>query len=291
MSALDPKEGIFESEAQPAYLAGLENIEQAGKLRPFDAAEKDDNARSDKLHILVPSGFNLTTIDKNLDHPLRKTGKFTFADTDSFANYFGRHERDGGESMIYANKSDWSFLAVFNDHQSGEKGEAGHRDHTARLQLKLSPDWQEWMQHNRKPLPHFDFAEFIEDHLHNIVEPEAATVLESCKTLQIKRNIDVDQAVNLDNGAVQLNYSEDVKGTTQRGSVELAQRFTLGIEPFEFGPAYRVGVRVRYRISDEKVFFVYTLDRPEKVLDDAFGESRDTIERLTKLRPLLTVTQ
>jgi hypothetical protein len=58
--------------------------------------------------------------------------------------------------------------------------------------------------------------------------------------------------------------------------------FVLGICPFVGAAGFEINARLRYRIgNDGKVSFSYILDRPFKVIENAFKAAREQIEAAT----------
>ncbi len=53
--------------------------------------------------------------------------------------------------------------------------------------------------------------------------------------------------------------------------------FTLGIPIHVNGPAYRIPVRLRWRLQEGKVAFWYEIVRPHRFIEDALREVRQQI--------------
>lgn len=88
--------------------------------------------------------------------------------------------------------------------------------------------------------------------------------------------------VRLANGSIQFQYDEIVRGTAQKGPMEVPEEFVLGIPIHVNGPAYRIPVRLR-RLQDGKVQFWYEIVQPHKFIEDALREIRQKIATETGL--------
>ena len=234
--------------------------------------------------VLVPAGGRLEVIDieKHLDdyrnQPRRKTGRVTIAETDSFIAYLAKHGIPATE--VWANLDAATIKAVIN---APTADAPAWGDHTATLQLRLTDDWSHWTSRDRKWLGQSDFAEHVEDHLPNFVEPAGAIMLEIAQSFRANTKVTFESSKRLANGETQLVFKEDVDAKAGRkGDMTIPESFTLGLIPFESGGAYKITARLRYRISNGDLLLSYVLDRPRDVLRDAFTGVLERIEDATK---------
>lgn len=199
--------------------------------------------------------------------PDRKTGAYTVTDVPSFVSYFQKHGEDHSE--VWANVNTGTVRAVINAHSD----DAGHQDHTGTLQLATTDDWKEWTASDGKLMSQMEFAEFIEDHLPNFETPSAADMLELAQTFQATTKVDFASSQRVKSGETQLTYQEQQSATAgKKGSLAIPDTFTLGLVPFEGGPAYKVSARFRYRIQGSTLALGYRLTRPKDVRKAAFTE-------------------
>jgi uncharacterized protein YfdQ (DUF2303 family) len=91
-------------------------------------------------------------------------------------------------------------------------------------------------------------------------------------TLQAKTEVAFNSHRRLDNGQIQLTYSENIEARAGAGSIEIPREFTIGLRLFKNGEAYKVRARLKYRLMAQKVKFWYELDRAENAIEDAFQE-------------------
>lgn len=202
------------------------------------------------------------------ERPLRKTGTFVVRDAASLNAYLAKHETP--ETEMWADTATLSVTAVINAHPADD---AGHGDHRCVMGLALTPAWQRWIARDRKMLAQIDFAEHIEDRLLDIVSPPAADMLELVQTFIAKRGVAFESSKSLSTGQVQLEYRETMEAKAgHKGRLDIPQRFTLLVAPFEGSDPVSMTARLRYRIIDGALSMGFFLDRPEDVIRHAFAD-------------------
>ncbi len=240
-----------------------------------DAYEAETLERGEFHIVHTPTGIeriNLTG-DEWLDQPKRKKGTFTVTDVASFAKYWEKHS--DANSEVYADRSTGRVTAVLNAHKNVEGEENGARfgDHRLVLQLQHSDSWRAWTGRNEKQMTQEDFAEFLEDHLGDVLSPSAAEMLEIVTSIQASLHGDFESKVALSNGQRQFKYMENVKataGTAQR-QLEIPTEIGLALRVFDGDErGVNVTARFRYRIGGGKLVLFYKLDRPNEIVQAAF---------------------
>ncbi len=217
----------------------------------------------------------------------RKRGTVTVQDVDSFLAYWDKHNEPGSD--IYARPDRLTVTAVLDAHSATEAGWGQHRLH---LQLTPTPAWQAWKALSGQWVGQEQMAEFLEDHLPEIVEPSGADMLELAQTIQATIKADFKSSSLLANGARTLAYAEEIDTRAGRkGELTIPGQLALGIEPFEGSGAYRVTARFRTRIQDGHLRLAVKLDRPEDVVKAAFTDVRQAIAEADSVRvPVLLGT-
>ncbi|MEU4332357.1 DUF2303 family protein [Nonomuraea dietziae] len=221
-----------------------------------------------------PQVLDLMTGDyvKRLPTPLRKTGAVRVEDVASFEAYYAKHSDEDSET--YVNVDQRCLTAVLNAHsQEGPRW----GDHRLYLTLKTTRAWSEWLDNDRKWLPQREFAEFVEDHLADIREPAAATMLEIATTFQAKQKVNFASATRLSSGDANLTWEETTDATAgAKGQLKVPTAFKIAVKCLEL-PAtededpvvYGLDARFRYRIERGQLHVSYLLDDPQAVLRDA----------------------
>jgi len=226
-------------------------------------------------HVVVPDDYKLQdisdAIEKQQDAPNRKRGTVQLKSLDSLMAYMAdMHHADAaiGNAFVYANPDTRTITAVFNDHRMG----GGWRDHRAVFSAEFTPEFKKWLDNSSKAMGQTEFAEFIEDNMADITEPQASVLLEMATTIQAKTDINFSSAKRLDNGQVQLQYTEAISATAgANGGMAIPRQFTLGVRIFKNGEGYKLHARLKYRLNSGQVKFWYELDRPERSIEDAFA--------------------
>jgi uncharacterized protein YfdQ (DUF2303 family) len=207
--------------------------------------------------------------------PRLKSGVKTVADFGSFQQYLDKHGL-AGESEITASVTQGTFTAVLD---AGDETKAGWGGHVATLKLAKSPEWQRWAGRSGQLSSQADFAEFIEDNAKDIVEPSSAEILEIAQSLQVKRGVEFESGTRLSDGNVQFGYRENTTATAGTvGQLQIPERITLALRPFNGGDPYRVTALFRYRLQGSQLSMGFKLQDPEKVIETAFEEVAEQVK-------------
>ena len=213
--------------------------------------------------------------------PDRKRGTVTLTTAGGLIDYLAKHGLP--ETELWADIDNDRVVAVINAHgpASGDpddEGTAGWGDHRAVLQLTTTQDWRDWTGYSGKLLSQTDFAEFVEQHLPNIVAPTAADMLELAQTIKGASKVTFESTKRLTGGQVALEWREDVDAKAGRkGDIKIPDVIELALQVYEGGPAYRMAARFRYRIERGQLALGYVLERAGDVKRDAFAASIESI--------------
>jgi uncharacterized protein YfdQ (DUF2303 family) len=254
--------------------------------------------------IIWPRGQRVESMEQFLANPLAKRGTFKAQTSDAFISYVRRHQTPGTLLHGVLTTERGSFHADLDGHEGNERdtetgkitieGEPSWRLHHAHLDLQPSPEWVKWLGNNGRVIEQVPFAEFIEDNANDILAidgsyPDAATMLSIATTLEASTEVSFASGVRLSNGSMQLNYNELVNGQAQgaEGKISIPGRFALAIQPFVGAPKYQLKARLRYYCSRGKVTFKYELERPYRVIEDAYKGELEKIQKEVGLPVLL----
>lgn len=267
-----------------------EILQITGMLGALAAAGTDVHESGNYMHAVVPKDFKLENISKAVeemqDTPRRFRGTVTLKDMASLLAYCSdQAAHDTG--YLYADPDKRSITAVFNDHRGVEPG---WRDHRAEFKAEYTPEFEKWMRNDKQPKTQGEFAEFIEDNFADITEPGAQVLLDIATTMQAKTDINFSSAKRLQNGQVQLQYTESINATAgANGALEIPKEFTLGLRIFKNGGGYKLRARLKYRLNAGSVKFWYELDRPERAVEDAFAGYVDQVREGSEYQVLVGV--
>lgn len=229
---------------------------------------------------LEPGGYyvvrtnegGLRTVDlTGPDHtgtPARKQGTTTVRDAVSFAAYFTKHADSSTE--VYADAARLTVTAVLDAHASDSARWGVHR---LTLALRETEAWAQWLALDGKLLGQEQFAEFLEDHLPELLVPDAATMLEIAQSIQATTKASFESGTRLQSGERQLRFTEETRASAGRtGQLTIPETFTVGLVPFEGAAGYKLTARLRYRITDAQLRIGYKLDRPGDTRRTAFQD-------------------
>lgn len=244
--------------------------------------------------VLLPEGFQVENLEHILPTPARKRGTVVLNDAESFIAVV--NDQKDGNTRLFSTINPPTFTAVFNHHAES----AGWGDHKAKYNAPISPEWGAWNKADKQKLNQVEMAQFLESNLVDIAHilkadatedkpaevgsPDGATMLEICRTLAAKKDVEFKSAVRLGDGSTQFTYNEEVRGSAANGTLEIPEQFSIGVPVFENGQKYRVDVRFRYRIGQSGDLVMWLeLVRPHKVIEDAVKQLRAQIGEQTGL--------
>lgn len=282
---------LTEYETDAAVLADLATkaqhvTELDGEAGPFFTVDSDGEAR-------------LVDVEAFRAHPRRTVATRQFADVPSLLAYLQRHDPrpmeadssgntilghpsrfsedfgaadpDEGPVTVWASEKSRSVTAVLDDSTASTPGWGGHR---ATVTMERDEDWVKWVNRNNQLMSQEPAAEFIEDLVHTIVEPDAADLLEIVSTLQIHRQMVVGRTVRLSSGETQISYSDEDAATAGRAgqaTLTVPNRIVLSVPVFVGAAPVEVSARFRYRQVGRELKVAYVIDRLRLVEREAFA--------------------
>lgn len=264
-----------------------------------------------RKQLVLPNG-TIINLERFEDTPRRQRSIVDLYETASFINYLNSYKLTGRTTVFgKATELGGGFTAIIDGHEEVIRkepdpdkpettppvlaetvGVAGWGEHRVSLKLETTPEWARWVANNAKFMSQEAFAEFIEDNLNDINTPDGATILEMSQGLQGTKSVNFKSGKNLKDGAIKFEYVETVlvqNTTNQRNdSFTVPDKFQLLIVPFVGANGVFVEARLRFRIGqDGKLTFAYILNRPYKIIEEAFALARGEIEENTGLTVLL----
>lgn len=263
-------------ELTPLDLGGIYAAPQAdGSAKVIDLATAEHLARLDLV------------AKRNDEAPARKTGHAQLTEAHSFGLYVNDHQQTG-TTTLWGNRDRGSIVAVFNGHQTSAEGTAGWGDHRSTLTLQKTPEWEAWTRASGQMVDQEQFAEFLEDHVGEVREPDGAELLEVATSIQASIGATMKSAIRLDSGQVQVAYEESIEARAGKaGALTIPTRVVLALTPYEGGEPYKVEARFRYRLANGALKLGVVLDRPDDVLKAAFADVVKAVEDDTSCTVLM----
>jgi uncharacterized protein YfdQ (DUF2303 family) len=244
--------------------------------------------------------------------PVRRKGTARATTLDSFIGLVQRHA--GANTAIFAD-ANWQapkFTAVIDYHEAVADGEGGApkitvgEDEHARFgqhrivyEFPLSEAWKVWVKFDGKPMSQQEFAEFLEERVHELSSPtqdETNTARDKFKTtvanptdlIELSRGLEVlvgariKSKQNLASGEKQLVFETEHR-TADGGTITVPGLFVLNVSPFYAGDPLRIFARLRYRPGSEGVVWFYQLYRPDMAIDERVNMDLETASKETGL--------
>lgn len=241
------------------------------KLLTLETAATATRKVGDAHFMVLPPSFQhadiSAAVEKAAPTPSRKRGSITLGNIESFIRYC-KDQPFNAAGYLYADPDTYTITAVFNDQQGDQPG---WRDFRAVFKAEPTRELAAWIEKDRQPMEQEPFAVFLEDNIADVIEPSGADLLQIALTLQAKMDVNFSSARRLDNGQVQLQYTETIDARAGAGAIEIPREFTIGICLFKNAERWKIKARLKYRLAAGKVRFWYELDRVENLMDQAFA--------------------
>lgn len=246
------------------------SVQAVAELARTGAAPKD--VEPGQIYLVATADGDVKTIDltgpEHTGQLPRKTGRTTVRDATSFLTYYAKHHDDASE--VYSDVEALSVTAVLDAHSADEPGFGEHRLH---LQLRRTKAWEEWLNLDNKLVSQDTFANFLEDHLPDLVEPDAATMLEIAQSIKASTKAEFQSSSRLQSGERKFAYVENTTASAgSKGEIQIPETFAIAVPPFEGADAYRMTARFKYRIDRGQLALGFKLEQPEERAKAAFAD-------------------
>jgi uncharacterized protein YfdQ (DUF2303 family) len=235
-------------------------------------ALKPQQVEPGNIYLVATADGRVQTVDltgpEHTGRLERKVGTTTVRDAQSFLAYWDKHHDT--DSEVYADNERLTVTAVLDAHQADTARFGGHRLHLA---LRETTAWKQWLRMDGELMDQEAFAEFLEDHLPELLEPAAADMLEIAQSFQAAQKVDFQSATRLSSGQRQFQYVETTTAKAgQKGQLTVPETFVIGLIPFEGSDGYRLTARLRHRIGQNGLRLGYKLERPDEIRATAFAD-------------------
>ncbi len=242
---------------------------------------------------VFPNGTVVSLENELLDaKPKRQRAKVNLYEVNSFIDYVKRF-KIVATSVIFgkATETGGSMCAIIDYHDAGDAAKANWGEHQCDLTLASTPEWIRWITKNNVSMTQGQFAEFIEDNLQDIINPDGAALLDMVQFMEGTKSVKFKSGKNLRDGAIKFEYSEEITetaGARRDGDMTLPGRMTVRLRPFFGQTGVDIGARLRFNIGDNGgVTFRYVLDRPFNVIEQAFNALTAQVESETGILVML----
>lgn len=244
----------------------------------------------DADYLVLPDGngeYRLEDLQQFHPTPRRKETIITFDSAASLVDYTRLHKEDGTRLLVDlggVKRRNPQLRATINHHT---RNAAGWADHIAEYRFPVSPEWLVWTESDNTKMAQNAFAQFLEDNLPDIAEPDAAKLLELCKMFGAKINVAWESGTNLQDGTVQFVFREQIDGKG-KGEMRMPEWIKLKLRVFDGDTEpVELPARLRFRIDREtgKLTLFYMLYRAHEVIEKRVREVVEQVARDTALDP------
>jgi uncharacterized protein YfdQ (DUF2303 family) len=219
--------------------------------------------------LLIDGMAVLIDYEKQLPAPARGRGTVHAHSLDAVGVLVGQYRTATGRTVTYADHERKVLTTVLDDHLGSDS--PGWQQWRIVYQLKRTPAWEAWRAMSGNYRTQAVFAEFIEDHVHEITDPDAGDLFELAQTFHAAVNTEIRSARRLSDGRTNLVYSEDVVATGGT-NIEIPARISFRVPMFEGAGAEDLTARFRWRRQGTEIVFGLVIDRPDEREREAFDD-------------------
>jgi uncharacterized protein YfdQ (DUF2303 family) len=225
--------------------------------------EKPDQSGS---FVIVPEGMTVKDIPNQewIGNHVRQS--IALVHPGSLSEYLNTYKDCDGRTAIFADPENSVITAILNYHEAGAVNRCDHR---ATLKIPFDETYARWAKMDGVATDQVDFARFLEEHAIDIVEPDAGSIVEIARSLEVSTAIDFKRAVNLSNGNVQIQYVEQ-DSTRVNGSFEIPKAITIRTPVYFGGDPEPVKFYFRYIARQGSLKFRLDMHRRTYVEREAF---------------------
>jgi len=269
---------------------------------PYNQMIKLDDGRIFAFRAAGNGAYNLDTLTQphTLAPPLPSYVKqhVTLQDEGSLVLYANKFKN--ADTLLFADIDASRIVAAIDYHNipvnnrpgdpnvasvapGGDKPSAQLLAHSAVLVLPKSEEWAVWTGMDGKMVPQLDFVRFLEENAPDVVDPDAASLIEACRDMQALRKVNFTSVVRTEsNNAERFEYTDENKASS-KGSVEVPNAFKLDLPVYFNGKSYLLDARLRWHLDDGVLRLGIKLLRADKLRQTVFKEIVGAISQGTSL--------
>lgn len=279
----EPLQALADATGDAAVIAETARVSTAPT--EIVVGPSDGDARELRVHGYHPSeGHRLVEVvdlERLRSCPAEKRGAVKVATPEALTRYVDRHI-DHDTTTVWGDIDAGRITAILNDHGHTIEGDAGWADHRAELQLQRTPEWNAWTKITGSWLAQVELAEFLEEHLLEVVEPDGSTLLEVTQTFHATTGARFKSSQQLHSGEQRLVYEEDVQASAGRAQhVEIPTDLTVRIRPWLGVDPVDVAAKFRFRVRDGQlalgVKLLYLDDHSRTAVEHALDYVADAL--------------
>lgn len=243
-------------------------------------------------------------LDEWLPRPERKQGVARVMTLDSLQDLINRHKTK--HSVVFAGygaggASPW-IEAIIDYHPKDGDQPTDWGRHRVRYDFPLTKSFEQWRGQDTKAMTQASFAEFIEDHIHELTAaPPAdakawegmfrtklatpADMMQLARGLNIRVEQHVVENVTLQSGEGEITFSESHRDGSpgSKSKLQVPGGFMVLMPLVEDGEPVRLVARLRYRVTSGAVSWVFQFHRLDEAVRDFVQRCVLQVETETEL--------
>lgn len=221
---------------------------------------------------VLPQGYAVHSLEPYQVAPNRIEVSHTFVEVESLIRYLDRFGDKG--TLVSVNFAAARIDAVIDGHVPGEEALPGWCKHRAAYRGSIDTRLDAWLALAGKQLSQTSFGQFLESRAADVVQPEAASVIDMVMSFEAVKKVAFRSASRLHDGQRQLVYVEENEA---RGAITVPDHFVLVLPVFTGAKPQQIKFWLRYRIIDGVLTFAVDMHDRDEVLRMAFTESVDAL--------------
>lgn len=229
---------------------------------------------------VVPSGYHVESLEQFQAQPNRIRARRRFVEVDSLIRY--AIDFDKTNARAEANYKEGTIKVTFD---ASHADQPSFEEHTATFHAEIHPKLEAWLTASGRPMGQVMFGEFLEGRAVDVVQPDAATIMEMVMTFDAIKKVTFKQSTRLSDGQRQFQYIEE---NETRGAVTLPDRIMIRTPIYRGQEAQDVVFLLRYRIEDGSLRFTILMHDKDEVMRAAFEQSVTTFASETDTQPFVT---
>lgn len=228
---------------------------------------------------LLPEGFTVQSLEKFQAVPNQITADHRFGDVRSLAAYLNVFANE--QTMIVA---DFDRAVVRSQIDGDGVGNPSHKTHSATFVARRHEKIEAWLAVCGKPMTQTEFGLFLEDRAVDVVDPEAADIMDMVMTFDATKKVTFKSSTRLHDGSRQFQYVEE---NDARGGLTLPDHVVILAPVYRGMDPQRITFKLRYRINDGALRFNVEMQDKDEVLRAAFERCIDALRADLKSDPII----
>ena len=218
----------------------------------------------------LPEDFRVHDLAQYQDAPNSIEADHQFVDVRSLATYLNKFA--GDDTMICADYGDGAISCVID---GDGPDRPSHKRHKATFTAQKSDVLAAWLKICGKAMSQVEFGMFLEDRAVDVVQPEAADIMDMVMTFDAIKKVTFKSSTRLSDGSRQFQYVED---NEQRGGVTLPDHFIVLAPLYRGMEPQKIKFMVRYRIADGNLKFQVDMHDKDTVMREAMDRCVDALK-------------